>query len=36
VGAAPVYGTLRAVRPSDGAVWTTTDVNALQAGAEVA
>lgn len=36
VGAAQVYGTLRAVRPSDSASWTSTDVNNLQAGAEVA
>jgi hypothetical protein len=34
--AAAIFGPLRAVRPSDSAVWTTTDVNALQAGQEVA
>jgi hypothetical protein len=34
--AGPVFGALRGVRPSDGGLWTSTDVNALQAGAEVA
>lgn len=31
----PFHGTMRMVRPSDSAVWTASDVNALQAGVEV-
>lgn len=34
--AGAVYGPLHAVRPSDSAAWTAADVNALQAGQEVA
>lgn len=32
---APLHGALLAVRPSDSAVWTATDVNNLQAGVEI-
>lgn len=31
----PVLGTMKAVRPSDSAVWTVTDINALQIGEDV-
>jgi hypothetical protein len=34
--AAGVFGSIRAAKPSTGGAWTAADVNALQAGAEVA
>lgn len=36
LAAAGIHGSLKAARPSDSGSWTTTDVNALQAGQEVA